>query len=160
MALGSRMVNLLSRSVPYLTNGTTGTIRHPFEGYPNCHGPWFTDRKLTFTIRNPILPTVQLVPFDIILKGTPTAMALGSRMVNLLSRSVPYLTNGTTGTIRHPFEGYPNCHGPWFTDGKLTFTIRNHILPTVPLVPFDIILKGTPTAMALGSRMVNLLNDP
>jgi hypothetical protein len=37
------------------------------------------------------------------------------------------------------------------------FTIRNPILPMVPLVPFDILLKGTLTAMTLGSRMVNLL---
>jgi hypothetical protein len=57
---------------------------------------------------------VPLVPFDILLKGTPTAMALGSRMVNLHSRSV---------TLSYQWYHWYGCTVQWIqidnnTDGR------------------------------------------
>ena len=41
----------------------------------------------------------------------------------------------TIGTVQQYFQGYLMCQDPWMTDGKLNFTIRQRVLPSVPLAP-------------------------
>ena len=67
----------------------------------------------------------------------------GSRMVTLVSRIVTI--------CYHPYHRYDStirlgaplcCLTTWFTDGKLGFTDRHHILPSVPSVRFDHTIKA------------------
>ena len=67
-----------------------------------------------------ILP---LVPFDTILKHSPTAMAFGSQMVNLLSRSVTLSYQRTTG-MDALYNAYQLKTIPIVDGGFVKFTIH------------------------------------